>query len=1483
MSTPIRYFEPNNLEYNAEDLSIGISLKIQYMDRSLITNTEMNGSVNILYGDENNKFLTTSYSDVTVLELEGGGNKESVGIENISIKYNTWYFPEVTMKFVDVRGNSVFNPMEMTNDSATKGKAKGSFLKAFFSFPYPIFYLTVKGFFGKPITYRLTVKDVPKAVFNSDTGNFELSVNFIGHMYYYLTDIPMSLVALSPYIEYDGNDANMGTFQNSTTKIPTFIKFIKDAAATTKNIHSDEEYVKLQTKYETVKEKYNTIERILTVFKDLEFNLDICYDREQIENDANKYTFKRKDDAVQTNLDEINKLISEIEQTFKNKNMSWDAIIFHKNENLYFETGEHQRYYNYEKDIKTLEEMLSTAAADLQKIEEDISDKEEEIIKNTYSYTPTLKDVIEMTLSHLDKLRKNMEGCLNNILDEANKRKLSKIKKYKTDCNVINNDVTAFPFISFLNDNGEYVWIGETEANTFSERNFIETVLRKTTNFQKDLKKAEDEFNFSESLIKNFPSTGVRSFMLDTDTNQYETEMRKAGGILNYCKQTTSDLPPVFKTIAERFVLSYFTNDPEYSVNVLPKIEMLKLLNCGFDKEVYNMQSVWGDTNRSNTLVEFWKACSNYLNTTILGGSWELQNSYYASHKVTQDEGSPVNSVHGGHSYVYQRRAEINGTTFFVNRIVATGNDCTWIIDWQDVINGGWDCVKFLQQRYYIFSDFAYNEIGSRTDAVFTKHHKAVKFLTENNVDTEHYLNMFPIVVPKLTKLVSVTKANFVVDGEDMIIGDAGGTHNFNTVDTWCQSKKEEPEAVRFKKSIAIENFATATSDQICKAFIDCLNFEKDEGAVIEAEQKGEYQLVSIFTICYLALQYSNVISQHGKTSEYNNRSTEEAVNLLQTDMYKYNYLNRYKIIYDEIKESLSGLIKDFFINVYNNDKISSADKNFQMRKFLQTGILIDGSKYMPNIGNEKNPYDIKSALEAASQTYINNFLNEIRTQLLLKNDDEEPRVDTSLSDERKLSIYDIFKNLYDRWKYGAEEINNGGDKHDKITINDFVFRDSLGRDISSELNINIENVISLLLKISKGERNMTAYEFIYEICKQADCLLLPLPGGVFANTETKESLKSLFTPYNYSYVVNDDSDSKFIVTYRQKDSQHLNFSPNESSYADDGIDFTNENVASDINAGAFGVTYGFNKQRFFKNVQVSMDKPQVTEQSISTTLYIAESGDKEGSRKIGVSYHDIFDTFSNHSYQCSVEMMGNAQIMPMMYFQLNNIPFFKGGYMITSVEHEIRNGNMTTKFTGNRLNMNQFKIKNKPIVYNANGGGNGSNDSPSDDTPFEPYTGTIISDYFTLNDLVRSNYAITHNIDNTPGKVEAENLQKLVTDILDPIRIKYGKPIIVTSGFRNQRVNRGVGGSKTSQHRKGEAADIQTAGDVENGILFKLIERMILDGEITVGQLIWEFGNCEKPDWIHVSLPMPHKKNDLLRAKKNSKNDTYYVAYVEC
>lgn len=127
----------------------------------------------------------------------------------------------------------------------------------------------------------------------------------------------------------------------------------------------------------------------------------------------------------------------------------------------------------------------------------------------------------------------------------------------------------------------------------------------------------------------------------------------------------------------------------------------------------------------------------------------------------------------------------------------------------------------------------------------------------------------------------------------------------------------------------------------------------------------------------------------------------------------------------------------------------------------------------------------------------------------------------------------------------------------------------------------------------------------------------------------------------------------------------------------------------------------------------------------------------------------------------------------------------------------------------------------------------------------------------FTLNELIYSSTADRYDIDNTPGQFEYNNLVKLCKEVLQPIREKYGKPITVNSGYRSPQLNSKLKGSATSQHCKGEAADI----DCENNErLFNIIISMINNGEIEVGQLIDE----KKYSWIHISLPY-HKKNQIL------------------
>ena len=132
---------------------------------------------------------------------------------------------------------------------------------------------------------------------------------------------------------------------------------------------------------------------------------------------------------------------------------------------------------------------------------------------------------------------------------------------------------------------------------------------------------------------------------------------------------------------------------------------------------------------------------------------------------------------------------------------------------------------------------------------------------------------------------------------------------------------------------------------------------------------------------------------------------------------------------------------------------------------------------------------------------------------------------------------------------------------------------------------------------------------------------------------------------------------------------------------------------------------------------------------------------------------------------------------------------------------------------------------------------------------------------FFTLNELIKSDAAKRSKINNTPNKQEENNLIALVENILDPLREAYGKPIIVTSGFRCERLNKLVNGSKTSQHRTGQAADIRTVEDTveENKKLFDLVKELNLPFD----QLIDEYNF----DWVHISYS-PRNRKQILHIK---------------
>jgi len=139
------------------------------------------------------------------------------------------------------------------------------------------------------------------------------------------------------------------------------------------------------------------------------------------------------------------------------------------------------------------------------------------------------------------------------------------------------------------------------------------------------------------------------------------------------------------------------------------------------------------------------------------------------------------------------------------------------------------------------------------------------------------------------------------------------------------------------------------------------------------------------------------------------------------------------------------------------------------------------------------------------------------------------------------------------------------------------------------------------------------------------------------------------------------------------------------------------------------------------------------------------------------------------------------------------------------------------------------------------------------------------LSANFSLKELTKSDTATRLGIDNTPDDEAIDNLKTLCDKVLQPVRDHFGKTVTVNSGFRSSETNQATGGSKSSDHVKGQAADIEIAG-VANADL----AQWIMDN-LDYTQLILEFYTQGIPDsgWVHVSYdPNNLKKQELTAVK---------------
>ena len=152
------------------------------------------------------------------------------------------------------------------------------------------------------------------------------------------------------------------------------------------------------------------------------------------------------------------------------------------------------------------------------------------------------------------------------------------------------------------------------------------------------------------------------------------------------------------------------------------------------------------------------------------------------------------------------------------------------------------------------------------------------------------------------------------------------------------------------------------------------------------------------------------------------------------------------------------------------------------------------------------------------------------------------------------------------------------------------------------------------------------------------------------------------------------------------------------------------------------------------------------------------------------------------------------------------------------------------------------------------------------------------LSKNLSLSEVTKSNTAQRRGIDNSPNETHLNNLKYLAEQVFQPISDYFEVPIYISSGYRSPALNEAIGGSPRSFHSHGMALDLDQDGrnkGVSNTEVFYFIKENLLFSE-----LIWEFGDEDKPDWVHVAIAKGRENEKKIKIAEKIDGKTKYKVW---
>lgn len=679
----ILYVDPNNLEgneltnipNNTEDLSIFVELTTTKRPRGIIKDGSYNqidgsnGRINFiegsqLSGDKCDRSLTTNYTDINTT-FKSDDSFEGFGMESIDITFDTAYTPLVKIKFIDVRGGV----MSRGNDSK---------YNIFFNLPYPIFNLTVKGYYGQAVSYCLhLVKWNGK--FNSQTGNFEIDAEFIGYTFAMLTDLLMGYMRAIPYTDIGQNVFNQvkGEYDkllggNRIITIDEMLYVIGKLIGQLPKIQNE------STEFNQIKE-IDKNNKIIREIKDIHNNFLLELDKIGANannnivqgNDTYSLVYSKNDQILKNRNNDIEDKLKEltgdksiIEQSY-NKIIQTEKLDYNEFVNIGLNTytylsgkttpnkyvtnepriGEickliqkskrandlkRNGFYLY--DYIRFNESINTYLTNSERIRQqaitDFSKKVRDVLKTDYNFDPTIKNIFAILIASAETYLRTINTVSIIAEDQSNTLRYGQLNSIINNLNIKNNsDIFAFP--TYYEDATE-TWLGSKVTDDVTEVKFTRDLLKSLV----DSKRREKELN---ALLDNINGWFCLS-TIDTPVLPYQTKFvqNPYSTLIGANEQPES----VMRLLMYRMFtyLAFSTNSEILENDVIEfmaKFEASNMFNGITKKETRD--AINEEFNNSNKIIEHFKKGSDKIKNyngarKAIPYMFESSENYYYSY-----------------------------------------------------------------------------------------------------------------------------------------------------------------------------------------------------------------------------------------------------------------------------------------------------------------------------------------------------------------------------------------------------------------------------------------------------------------------------------------------------------------------------------------------------------------------------------------------------------------------------------------------------------------------------------------------------------------------------------------------------------------------------------------------------------------------------------------------------------------------------------